>query len=219
VSPVGIHVARTPRGPLYRIGRAPNPLDWPPREFTGANRFDDPLGAFRVLYAARQRVACFAESLAPFRPALAVLAREAAAGGDEPAEEAVTIPLNWLRKRAIAQFRLGRGRWLDLRVVETFQALRPVLARQAAAVAVIDIDLGSVAGPRRDFTQAIARWAYEQGYHGIAYKSRLDHRFDCWAVFDTATIEPVGDPEPLRPDDPDLGRVAALFRLALTSIP
>lgn len=94
-----------------------------------------------------------------------------------------------------------------------------MLAQQATAVAMIDLDLGSVTGPRRDVTQAIARWAYEQGHHGIAYKSRLDHRFDCWAVFDTATIEPEGDPEPLRPDDPDLGRVAVLFGLAISSVP
>lgn len=38
VSPAGIRVARTPRGPLYRIGHAPSPLAWPPREFTGADR-------------------------------------------------------------------------------------------------------------------------------------------------------------------------------------
>lgn len=90
-----------------------------------------------------------------------------------------------------------------------------MLAQQVAATAVVDLDLGSVVGPRRDFTQAIARWAYEEGYHGIAYKSRLDHRFDCWAVFDTATVQPVGDPEPLRPDDPDLRHVMALFQLAV----
>jgi hypothetical protein len=214
VSPVGVRVARTPRGLLYRIGYAPTPLDWPPREFAGANRFDDPLRVFRVLYAAKQRIACFAESLAPFRTSLAVLAREAA-GRDELGEPGGVVPLNWLRKRSIARFHLGSGRWLDLRTVETFQALRSVLAVQAAAIAVVDLDLGSVAGPRRDFTQAIARWAYEEGYHGIVYKSRLDHRFDCWAVFDTATIEPVGDPEPLNSDDPDLGRVADLFRLAI----
>lgn len=110
MNPIPVRVAQTPRGILHRIGHAPNPLDWTPREFTGANRFDDPLRTFRVLYAARQRAACFAESLARLRPSLAVLAREAAAGGDEPAEDVGTIPLNWLRKRSIARFRLGAGR-------------------------------------------------------------------------------------------------------------
>jgi len=43
------------------LGRLPNPLDWPPVDRIGANRFDDPARHFRVLYAARQRTACFAE--------------------------------------------------------------------------------------------------------------------------------------------------------------
>jgi hypothetical protein len=52
----------------------PNPLDWLPIDRVGANRFDDPARQFRVLYAARQRTACFAETLALFRPSLELLA-------------------------------------------------------------------------------------------------------------------------------------------------
>src|SRR5207253_2622947 len=64
----------TPRAVLHRLGRLPKPLDWPPADRTGANRFDDPAHHFRVLYAARQRTACFAETLAAFRPSLELLA-------------------------------------------------------------------------------------------------------------------------------------------------
>ncbi|MGH2461967.1 MAG: hypothetical protein ACRDIY_24185 [Chloroflexota bacterium] len=71
--------------PFYRLGRLPDPLAWPPWEFAGAGRFDDPFRSVRTLYAATERRACFVESLAPFRLALPVLARLAdVAGTDEP---------------------------------------------------------------------------------------------------------------------------------------
>ena len=74
MSPLRLRSAPTPRAVLHRLGRLPNPLDWPPADRIGANRFDDPARHFRVLYAARQRTACFAETLAAFRPSLELLA-------------------------------------------------------------------------------------------------------------------------------------------------
>jgi hypothetical protein len=64
-------------------------------------------------------------------------------------------------------------------------------------------------------TQAIARWAHERGYHGIAYKSRFDDAFDYWAIFEEATFTPDPAVEPITPSDPDLRTVAALFNLAI----
>jgi hypothetical protein len=70
---------------LYRIGRAPEPLEYAPYQFCGKNRFDDPLLAhgehsscFRALYLAEQRITCFLEVLQAHRPDLAYLARLAA---------------------------------------------------------------------------------------------------------------------------------------------
>jgi hypothetical protein len=59
---------------LWRIGRYPDPFAWVPWEYTGRGRFDDPLSQFRVLYTAEQRLACFVETLAPYRPDLDWLA-------------------------------------------------------------------------------------------------------------------------------------------------
>jgi hypothetical protein len=59
---------------LYRIGRRPDPLAWPPWEYVGSGRFDDAAGEFRMLYATVQRRAGFVETLARFRPSLGALA-------------------------------------------------------------------------------------------------------------------------------------------------
>lgn len=54
-------------GLLYPLGWLPDPLERPPRQYAGDGRFDDPLGEFRVLYAAEQRFACLVETLYRFR--------------------------------------------------------------------------------------------------------------------------------------------------------
>ncbi|MBI4236576.1 MAG: RES family NAD+ phosphorylase [Chloroflexi bacterium] len=200
---------------LYRIGRLPDPLGWPPQEFIGGGRFDDPQREFRVLYAG-QRMACFLETLAPFRPSVEALAHlRRVGGGLEPAPRAV-VPTDWYQKRAVARMRLGRGqRWLDLRAIETREALRGELATTLLELGLADLDLSGVLGPRRRLTQAIARWAYENGYAGLAYRSRFDDALSLWALFDGAAFEPVGVPEPIMPDDPDLIAAAHLFGLSI----
>jgi len=214
VSPVRPAVA--PLGPLHRIGRLPDPLAWPPWEAVGGGRFDDPVRRFRVLYAASRRRGAFVESLAPFRPALALLARLGeVTGTDEPVPGA-RVPPDWYRRRGVARLRLApRQRWLDLRSPATREALRRALAAELLRLGLVDLDLSGVAGPSRALTQAIAGWAHEHGYAGLAYASRIDQRQTCWAVFEGASFEPVGLPEPITPDDPDLRAVARLFGLAL----
>jgi hypothetical protein len=68
----------------------------------------------------------------------------------------------------------------------------------------------AVYGLSRALTQAIARWAYEAGYQGLAFGSRHDERLTNWAVF-----TPDGLPIPLARDDADLLAVAALFGLTV----
>jgi hypothetical protein len=70
-------------------------------------------------------------------------------------------------------------------------------------------------GPKRQLTQAIARWTYEHGYAGLVYSSRFDAALTCWAIFEGSLFESVGPPEPILPDDPDLTATVKLFRLSL----
>src|SRR5688500_17729386 len=88
---------------LWRIGRYPDPLAWTPWEFLGNGRFDDPRGEFRAIYLAEQRLTCFVETLAPFRPDLALLADlgDMAAGEGDRAPRLGRLPPDWLTTHRI----------------------------------------------------------------------------------------------------------------------
>jgi hypothetical protein len=94
---------------LYRIGRAPDPLVWPPLQFTGHGRYDDPAGRLSTLYAAVERRAVFLETLDAFRPAPALLALLL---GHPDAQAGIIAP-DYFR-RLVVRFRVAPGgRWLD----------------------------------------------------------------------------------------------------------
>ena len=69
---------KTPPETIYRIGRKPDPWqapDWSRANPDGTfdNRFDDPKGYYRVIYAATQNLSCFLETLARYRRDLSLL--------------------------------------------------------------------------------------------------------------------------------------------------
>ena len=92
---------RQPGGPVYRLGRRPDAWQ-PPNWFlahsdgTFGNRFDDPEGYYRVLYASSQRLACFVETLARFRPDLSLLAELAAIEGADDFLPLGMLPREWM---------------------------------------------------------------------------------------------------------------------------
>jgi hypothetical protein len=106
--------ATHPEGVLYRLGRQPDPWAWPDWTYAGElgrfdNRYDDPRGGYRVLYASSERLAPFLETLARFRADPAITSVEIA--GDPRDEDFQT--LGWTekgRKRGMAG-RFGRHRW------------------------------------------------------------------------------------------------------------
>lgn len=207
--------ARTPRTALYRIGRRPDPLAWPPWEYVGSGRFDDPVGEFRVLYATAQRRTAFLETLAQFRPSLDVLAALQAVENTNEPMPTPRVPADWYRARAVGRLSLTvRQRWLELRPFETRETLRREMAQTLLDLGLEDLDLSGVVGSKRQLTQAIARWAYDHEYAGLVYSSRFDAALTCWAIFEGAAFEPVGPPEPILPDDPDLVATAKLFGLS-----
>jgi hypothetical protein len=219
--PVAPRRARTPRRLLYRIGRPPDPLALPPYAAIGHERFDDPLRQYRVLYAAAPRAGCFAETLAAFRPSLASLATERAVLNTPEPLRSAWVPAAWWGNRLVGAFTLGAGCWLDLRALTTFQVLRDAFAELANSLGLVDVDLSAatgriaIAGEERRFTQAVSRWAFERDYQGVVYTSRLHHRFTCWAVFESATIQRVGAPELITSADRDFVRIARSFGLSI----
>jgi hypothetical protein len=209
-----VALALPPNGPLYRVARLPDPLAWPDRRFIGSSRFDDPQDEFSVLYLAEQRVGCFIEALAGFRPDLELLARLAHIGGTDELLPSSAVPSAWRALRRVGRLTLETGqRWLDLRAPETLQALRIEFAAVLVDLGIEDLDISASRGPSRTLTRQIARWAYEQGFQGIVYRSRFSDAIDCWAVFEGARVTPLRPDEAITWDDPDLVSATSLFGL------
>ena len=109
-----------PLGRVTRIGRRPNPWAWPPWEAqhsdaTFGNRWDDPEGIYRVLYAATQLEGAYVEVLSRFRPDPVVVAELAKIDGSSEEHQFGIVPSEWLETRAIGQATLA-GVYADVRL-------------------------------------------------------------------------------------------------------
>lgn len=245
-----------PPGGVYRLSRGPaepfDPPEWERAQEDGTfgNRFDDPSAKdgtrpeerFRVIYCATQRGATFGETVARFRPDLDLLASldvisdeesvaEALAGAVDPKDPRRGLILaDWRLKRRIGHTVLDPSLgFVDIASAETMQYLRNALAPLADQLGLSDVDLGSVTGSNRSFTQECARYLHDQTddvgnpvYAGIRYPSRLKSDWECWAVFDDrirhASGHP-GFPTTFHADDEDLMEVARLFNLTIEVFP
>jgi hypothetical protein len=122
--------------------------------------------------------------LAPLRASVADIAAPSRAAG-VTVRPVRHIPLDWCHTRRIARLRLRPGHQrLDLRAPETCEILRAELADLLVRLGLADLDVSGARGPSRDLTQPIARWAYDCGFAGIAYRSRFADSLDCWAIFE-----------------------------------
>ena len=199
--------ARRPEGPVFRLGRHPDawqPPDWflAHSDGTFGNRFDDPDGYYRVLYAASQRLACFIETLARFRPDLLLLAELSAIEGDDDFLALGSLPREWLAVRVMGKANID-GVFADIYAASWVSHLRKTLAAEALRLGVKDIDLSTLenAEPRR-LTQLASRQAYRLNFSGIFYRSRFGHSLENWAIFEPFPLENAVS-EALSEDDPD----------------
>jgi hypothetical protein len=164
---------------VFRLGRKPDPWQPPPwslansADGTFGNRFDDPEGYYRVLYASTERLACFVETLARFRPDLSLLAELSAIDGEDDFTPLGTLPAEWLYS------------------VSWVSHLRRSLAPEALRLGFQDIDASTLerAEPRR-LTQLASRQVYRNGDDGIYYRSRYGHSLENWAIFEPFPIKP-----------------------------
>ncbi|MGD0456088.1 MAG: RES family NAD+ phosphorylase [Solirubrobacteraceae bacterium] len=218
-----------PDGPLYRLARAPDPWAWPDWAYAGldgtfGNRWDDPIGSYRVLYASTRRVGAFVETLARFRPDLSVVAGLGAIEGDEDAPPPGVVPLRWLEGRRLGETIAG-GNFVDVGDASSLATLRLHLAGRAIHYGLSEIDAATIRldAPRR-FTQEISRLVYEWhenhgGCAGICYRSRLGDQFVNWAIFepppDTGLDLPQTSSHEIEARDPDLREALRLLGLEL----
>jgi hypothetical protein len=131
-------------GVIYRLGRKPDPWSAPDWALAGpdgtfGNRFDDPEGMFRVLYASSQRLGCFLETLARFRVDVKLLAELAEIEGDDDCFPLGEVPLEWIEKRMMGVATAG-GEYADICSSEWISRLRIVLAGHLERFGLDDLD-------------------------------------------------------------------------------
>jgi hypothetical protein len=209
--------SKRPSGPLFRVGRAKDAWavpDWAyAKGGTFGNRFDDPKGLYRVLYASSQRLGCFVETLARFRVDVSFLADLALMeNGDDDFTASGTVPRVWIQSRAIGTADVS-GQYADIYALNWVSYLRTALAGTAVEAGMTDVDLSALerAEPRT-LTQQASRIAFERAYDGIYYHSRYGHSMENWAIFEPFPIANQQS-EKIDENDPDL--VEALRTLGL----
>lgn len=225
----GLEPAR-PAGPLFRLGRRPDPWAWPEwanaaEDGTFGNRYDDPVGEFRVLYASSQRLGAFAETLARFRPDPAVLAAEIEGDprdDDYPTAAPGMVPRGWCRSRELGSASLDAS-FADVGHGRSLASLREAMASELVRYGLDDLDGATIRlrAPRR-FTQELSRYVYmctsesgERAFQGIRYLSRLGDEIEDWAICEPAEgLQPLGS-EAVDEGDPDLRAILARFNLEL----
>lgn len=219
--------ADAPSG-IYRLGRLPDPWAFADWAFAGpdhtfGNRWDDPLGVYRVLYGCSQRVGTFLETLAVFRPDPAVVAGlDGITDDDDRPDDGVQpgdVPIDeWLRVRGIGQA-TPIGAFADVGHSESLALLRRDLAAQLVTYGLDDLDGHAIrmTAPR-SFTQQLSRYVFEhrtvagQQWTGVAYLSRLGDDIHNWAIFEPGQIE-VEAVDPIGRDDVDLVKASELLGL------
>jgi RES domain len=205
-----------PSGPLYRLARRPDPWAWPDWAYAGedgtfGNRYDDPESEFRVLYASSDRLTCFLETLARFRPDPHVAAIEIASDprdAEFPTLPPGHVPAKWTTLRAIGSVTVD---WVFADI-----GTRRSLGHQLVRHGVDDLDGAAIrASVPRAFTQEVSRYVYEHAdVAGLRYLSRLGDDGENWTIHEPAVI-PARRVVDVEPDDPDLRAALELFGLTL----
>lgn len=101
--------------------------------------------------------------------------------------------------------------------------IRSELARFLLDRGLTDFDISTATSDRLEVTQRVGGWAFDQGYAGIVFLSRLDPSRVCWAIFerpdpDSVRFQPI-DVASVAETDPDLCAVMELFALSLSPRP
>jgi hypothetical protein len=144
---------------VWRVGRAPDPINFPdppkaddldyPR---AGNRFDSPTENFSVCYFATDLRACFGETLSRFRPnpALAEATQEDdfMQVGEVPADwrnQRIAVRANFVPNKVVADIR-----FLDVEALKTRRALEGELAPLLAYYGYSELDIPTVRGGSAD---------------------------------------------------------------------
>jgi hypothetical protein len=204
-------------GLIYRLGRKPDPWsvpDWASAgpDGTFGNRFDDPEGMYRVLYASSQRLGCFLETLGRFRIDPRLLAELAEIQGEDDHLPLGQVPVEWVETRMMG-VATSDGEYADICSSEWISHLRIALAAHLEKFGVHDFDASvlQMTAPR-SLTQSVSRIVFSHGLAGIYYRSKYGHDLENWALFEPFQIN-IEHAESIRADDPDFERALRLHGL------
>lgn len=204
---------------LHRIGRQPDPWQYPDwsranADRTFGNRFDDPNGEYRVLYASSLRLGCFLETLARYRPDVALYAELREIAGEDDFVPVGIVPREWLGNRMMGSAN-AHGSFADVGAKDCLQSLRRQLAPLLIRCGIPDFDASVLqrSGPRI-LTQRISEVLCEEGFNGIRYLSKYGHDIENWALFEPAELTSQ-IANNIQSDDADLLEALRLFDLAI----
>ncbi|HKU21745.1 MAG TPA: RES family NAD+ phosphorylase [Terriglobales bacterium] len=205
---------------IYRLARKPDPwapLDWAWAELDGTfgNRYDDPESRYRVLYASSQRLGCYLETLARFRPDPTLATELNQIEGENDFYPLGQVPAEWFVARMLGTAAF-RGEYADVCGNEWLSRLRSELGpRLLTQFGIHDLDQAVLqAGAPRKLTQMVSRAIFNAGLDGIRYPSKYGSAIENWALFEPFKIE-VRRTDPIALDDTDLARALRLLRLAV----
>jgi hypothetical protein len=222
--------AFAPSEGIWRIARGDKPLFCQPIEPDtlnlphAGNRFDSE--DFGVLYFGSNLEACFGEVLARFRPDLTLLSKIPLREEWEELGfmDVGAVPAEWRHRRVAVRVTVDGSSsslpFLDLDHVETLEYLRPRLALGLSELSITDLDVSTVRGPDRRVTRLVSGWAYRnpstsgRPYAGIRYSSRLDSKWECWAVFHDVELE-VQETRPIEPLMSEMQTVSNVYGITV----
>jgi hypothetical protein len=201
------------------LARGPDPWqppDWalagPDRTF--GNRFDDPEGAYRVLYASSQRLGCYLETLARFRVDPPLRAELAEIAGEDDFTQPGHVPPEWAETRMLGSA-AQHGSYVDLYSDEWIAMLRRLLAADCVQLGIAELNADDLRqGGHRALTQRASRLVYDRAFDGVRYLSRYGRHICNWALFEPFKIDPKGA-TPLDLGDPELREALAIHGLQL----
>jgi hypothetical protein len=214
---------------LYRLGRQPDAWDWPDWRCAGpdatfGNRWDDPMGEYRTLYACEQRLGTFLETLANYRPDPDLVAGLDEIEGDEPTPPSGVVPLDWVRTRAMGTARVF-GSFAVVGGARSLTYLRRALAGRIEAYHLLELDLVAIReSAPRELAQEVSRLIFEQSvgaarqFQGISYPSRLGDDLQILVLFEPGDWDDLledAESAPFSSADPDLHRALETLGLRL----
>lgn len=224
---MGLEAVEAPAEGVWRVGRSSDPLaasrseDSEISDPKTGNRFDSPTGDYGIVYFSTQLEGCFGETLSRYRPDAEVRALVAEEWRERGWMNVGDIPAEWRQDRVevLARFPDRGSRFLDVESAETREALLPHFGALLAHYDYEDLDVPTIRVKDRRISRYISKWAYEREskrgnplFAGVRYVSRLDSKWECWAVFDRTRIESIRR-RPILVTDPALRKIAKRYKL------